>query len=100
MPRPLFELRHFVFVLQYKFILAFNSDMNDKWGLQSISIALFCFLERFVEAQNNNEHLYIVQLPIYTRLLTITSWHDKAATKTLVKSICLGLQHRQLLTMV
>ena len=26
---------------------AFNSDMNDKRGLQSVSIALFCFLERF-----------------------------------------------------
>ena len=47
MPRPLFELRHFVFVLQYKLIKAFNSDINKKGGLQSISIALFCFLERF-----------------------------------------------------
>ena len=47
MPRPLFELRRFVFAQQYKFIKAFNSDMNDKRGLQSVSIALFCFLERF-----------------------------------------------------
>ena len=47
MPRPLFELKRFVFVFQYKFIKAFNSDMNDKGGLKSISIALFCFLERF-----------------------------------------------------
>ena len=54
MPRPLFELRHFVFVLQHKFIKAFNSDMNDRRGLQSISIALFCFLEDIAEAPNNN----------------------------------------------
>ena len=47
MPCPLFELRGFVFVLQYKFIKALNSDINDKGGLQSVSIALFCFLERF-----------------------------------------------------
>ena len=47
MPCPLFELRRFVFVLQYKFIKVFNSDMYDKRRLQSISIALFCFLERF-----------------------------------------------------
>ena len=47
MPRPLFELRRFVFVIQYKFIKAFNFDINDKGGLQSVSIALFCFLERF-----------------------------------------------------
>ena len=47
MPRPLFELRRFVFVLQYKLIKAFNSDMNKIGGLQSISVALFCFLERF-----------------------------------------------------
>ena len=45
MPRPLFELRRFVFALQYKFIKAFNSDINDKRGLQSVSIALFCFVE-------------------------------------------------------
>ena len=47
MPRPLFELRRLVFVLQYKFIKAFTSDINDKGGLQSVSIALFCFLKRF-----------------------------------------------------
>ena len=47
MPCPLFELRCFIFVLQYKFMKAFNSDMNDKRGLQSISKASFCFLERF-----------------------------------------------------
>ena len=45
MPRPLFELTRFVFALQYKVIKAFNSDMNDKRGLQSVSIA---------EAPNNN----------------------------------------------
>ena len=56
MPCPVFELRHFIFVPQYKCIEAFNSDMNDKGGLQSISIALFCFLENFfVEVPNNND---------------------------------------------
>ena len=37
---------------------------------------------------------------IYIHLLTITHWHNKTSiiivTKTLVKSICLGVQHRQL----
>ena len=66
MPRPLFELTRFVFVLQYKFINAFNSDINDKGGLQSFSLAIFCFLERFVEAPNNNDVL------IYIRLFTLT----------------------------
>ena len=51
MPRPLFELRWFVFALQYKFIKAFNSDMNDKRGLQSVSIALFVFSKDFAESQ-------------------------------------------------
>ena len=39
-PHPLFELRRFIFVLQYKFVKVFNSDMNGKRGLQSVSIAL------------------------------------------------------------
>ena len=56
MPRPLFELTRFVFALQYKVIKAFNSDMNDKRGLQSVSIALFCFLKDFAEAPNNNNY--------------------------------------------
>ena len=36
MPHPLFELRRFVFVLQYKFIKAFNSDMNDKEAYRTL----------------------------------------------------------------
>ena len=47
MPHPLFELRRFIFILQHKFIKAFNSDLSNKGGLHCISIALFCFLERF-----------------------------------------------------
>ena len=47
-PRPLFELRHFVFVLSISYN-AFNSDMNDKRGVQTISIALFVFLKDFAE---------------------------------------------------
>ena len=46
-PRPHFQLRHFVFVLQYNFKKAFNSNMNDiNRGLQGISLALVCILER------------------------------------------------------
>ena len=58
-----------------------------------------------MEAPNNND-ICIIQVPIYIHsacivqvliyisLLTITHLHDKAAvvTKTLVKSICLGVQ--------
>ena len=29
-PRPLLELRRFIFVLQYNFKKVFNSDMNNK----------------------------------------------------------------------
>ena len=65
MPRPLFELRRFIFALQYKFIKTFNSDMNDKRGLQSVSIALFCFLERFcAEVPNNNKAVATEPVPV------------------------------------
>ena len=37
-------------------------------GLQSISLVLICFLERLLEAPNNNG-ICIVQVPIYMRLL-------------------------------
>ena len=32
---------------------AFNSDMNDKYKLTSISLVLICFLKGFVEVPNN-----------------------------------------------
>ena len=58
-------------------------------GLQSISLALICFLKDFVELPNTNTGadlhplVCIVQVPIYS------CRYDKAAvvTKTLVKSI-------------
>ena len=60
-PRPLFELRNFVFVLQYNFKKAFNSDINNKWKL---TVLLIVNLKDFAEAPNNND--------TYISLLTIT----------------------------
>ena len=74
-PRPLFELRRFVFVLQYKFIKAFNSDMNEKRILQSISIALFCFLERFCggDKYRNRSNFHSTNISQFHNLVSI---HD------------------------
>ena len=46
-----------------------------------------------MEAPTNNS-IYIVQLPIYIHLLTITRLHNMAAvvTKNACKSICLSVQ--------
>ena len=48
---PLYELRRFVFVLQFK--KAFNSDMNDKQRLIEHWYSLIVFLKDFAEAPTN-----------------------------------------------
>ena len=91
-PRPLFDVTRFVFVLHYNFKRPLTLTLAINRGLQSSNIVLIFFLKDFAEAPNNNNGLYIVQLPIYIRLLTITLYRNK----TLIKSICLGVQYQQL----
>ena len=74
--------------------------MNDKGGLQSVSIALFCFLERFFggAGQIITTFVYCAGADLHPLVNnnTLTQQGSCIATKTLVKSICLGAQHHQL----
>ena len=45
-PRPLFDVRRFVFVLQYNFKRPLTLTLTINRGLQSGNIVLICFLER------------------------------------------------------
>ena len=44
-PRPLFDVRRFVFVLQYNFKRHLTLTLTINGGLQSSNIVLICFLE-------------------------------------------------------
>ena len=45
-PRPLFDVRRFVFVLHYNFKRPLTLTLTIKRGLHSGNIVLICFLER------------------------------------------------------
>ena len=50
-PRSLFDVRRFVFVLQYNFKRPLTLTLTINRGLQSGNIVLICFLERLRRRQ-------------------------------------------------
>ena len=60
--RPLLDLRHFIFVLQYNFKMPLTLTLMINRSLQSINIVLICFLKRLcAKASNNNDRVLITQ---------------------------------------
>ena len=99
-PCPIFELRCFIFVFQYNFKRAFNSDMND---LQSISLVLLCFLKDLacVEAPNDND-IWIIMMFVHYACANLhplvnnnmLTQFGSCSNKSACQSICLGIQLR------
>ena len=65
-PRPLFDVSHFIFVLQYNFKRPSTLTLMINRGLQSGNIVLICFLEDFAEAPNNNMFVYCAAADLHS----------------------------------
>ena len=94
-PRPLFDVRHFVFVLQYNFKRPLTQTLTINRGLQSVNIVLICFLERLRRHQIITMFVYCAAADLHS-LVNNNTIRQLYRNKTLVKFICLGVQYQQL----
>ena len=82
------------FVLQYNFKRSLTLTLTINRDLQSGNVCLFVFLKDFVDASNNNTFVYCAAADLHS-LVNNNTIRQLYRNKTLVKSICLGVQYQQ-----